>query len=50
MKIDPNRTYTDQEKILITLLTIEEHLRFFKTIFLIAVVVTIIWFLVGLIL
>jgi hypothetical protein len=45
MKINPNRTYTNEEKILITLMTIEEHLKFFKIILIIFLVISVlIWF------
>jgi hypothetical protein len=45
MKINPNRTYTNEEKILITLMTIEEHLKFFKIILIIFLAISVlIWF------
>jgi hypothetical protein len=45
VKVNPNRTYTDEEKILITLLEIEGHLRFFKVAFIVVALISfVLWF------
>jgi hypothetical protein len=42
MKPNPNREYSTEEKILITLLTVEEHLKFFRIVLVIYIVLSII--------
>jgi hypothetical protein len=47
VKIDKTRTYTNEEKLLLTVLTIEEHLRFFKVVLILYMIVSVLFLIFG---